>query len=155
MNRIIAFCKRNYYLLTSLLMFLSFPTYDIWFLKGFPFFAWIAMVPLFMYVRDKKVKDIYLTSFITGLLGHFLAFEWIGNFGAAAPGGLRGHRGVPDAGPDGFLLDQDHPGGDPLPAVRGAAVSHLSLGMDHGGLDRVNRLHRLSAPLLGIHPVSR
>ncbi len=87
MNRIIAFFKRNYYLLTSLLMYLSFPTYDIWFLKGFPFFAWIAMVPLFLYVRDKKVKDIYLTAFITGLLGHFLAFEWIGNFGAAAPGG--------------------------------------------------------------------
>ena len=87
MNRIIAFCKRNYYLLTPLLMYLSFPTYDIWFMKGFPFFAWIALVPLFLYVRGKKAKDIYITSFITGLAGHFLAFEWIGNFGAAAPGG--------------------------------------------------------------------
>lgn len=87
MDKIIAFSRRHYYLLTAILMYLSFPTYDVWFLKGFPFFAWIAMVPLFLYVRDKNVKDIYLTSFITGLLGHFLAFEWIGNFGAAAPGG--------------------------------------------------------------------
>src|SRR5512136_2898219 len=87
MNRIIAFFKRHYYLLTSLLMYLSFPSYDIWFLKGFPFFAWIALAPLLMHVRDKSVKEMYVISFITGLIGHFLAFEWIGNFGAAAPGG--------------------------------------------------------------------
>ena len=87
MNKITAFFKRNYFLLTSLLMYCSYPTYDIWFLKAFPFFAWISMVPLFRYVRDKSVKDVYIVSFITGLIGHFLAFEWIGNFGAAAPGG--------------------------------------------------------------------
>lgn len=87
MNSITAFFKKNYFLLTSLLMYLSFPSFDIWFLKGFPFFAWIAMVPLLRFVRDRNLKDVYYYSFITGLIGHFLAFEWIGNFGAAAPGG--------------------------------------------------------------------
>ena len=87
MNKTIVFFKNNYYLLTPLLMFLSFPSYDILILKGFPFFAWIALVPLFMYVREKSAREVYLASFITGLAGNFIAFEWIGNFGAAAPGG--------------------------------------------------------------------
>jgi apolipoprotein N-acyltransferase len=87
MNRIKAFCKNNYYLLTSLLMFLSFPSYDVWFLKAFPFFAWIALAPVFLYVREKSPRQIYLSSFLAGLLGNFLAYEWIGNFGAAVTGG--------------------------------------------------------------------
>jgi apolipoprotein N-acyltransferase len=87
MNKIIAFFKNNYYLLTSLLMFLSFPSYDIFILKGFPFFAWISLVPLFVYIRGKSAREVFVSSFIAGLAGNFLAFEWIGNFGAAAPGG--------------------------------------------------------------------
>ncbi|MBN2161041.1 MAG: apolipoprotein N-acyltransferase [Spirochaetes bacterium] len=87
MNRIIAFAKNHYYLGTSFLIFLSFPSYDVWIFKGFPFFAWISMVPLFIYVRKRGFKDVYLSSFLTGLAGFFLAFEWIGNFGAAATGG--------------------------------------------------------------------
>jgi apolipoprotein N-acyltransferase len=87
MNKIKAFCKNNYYLLTSLLMFLSFPSYDIWFLKAFPFFAWIALVPVFLYVREKSPRVVYLSAFLAGLLGNFLAYEWIGQFGKAATGG--------------------------------------------------------------------
>jgi apolipoprotein N-acyltransferase len=87
MNRITAFCKNNYYLLTSLLMFLSFPSYDVWFLKAFPFFAWIALAPVFLYVQEKSPREVYISSFLAGLLGNFLAYEWIGNFGAAVPGG--------------------------------------------------------------------
>jgi apolipoprotein N-acyltransferase len=87
MNKLIAFFKKNYFLLTPFLMYLSFPSYDVWFLKGFPFFAWIALAPLFMYVRGKSVKEVYLSSFLAGLAGNFLAYEWIGNFGAAATGG--------------------------------------------------------------------
>jgi apolipoprotein N-acyltransferase len=68
-------------------MYLSFPSYDIIILKGFPFFAWIALVPLFLYVRGKNAREVFISSFITGLAGNFLAFEWIGHFGAAAPGG--------------------------------------------------------------------
>jgi apolipoprotein N-acyltransferase len=87
MNKIIAFFKNNYYLLTSPLMFLSFPSYDIFILKGFPLFAWFALVPLLIYVRGKSAREVFFSSFIAGLAGNFLAFEWIGNFGAAAPGG--------------------------------------------------------------------
>lgn len=87
MERIKAFCIRHYYLLTSLLMFMSFPSYDVWFLKGFPFFAWIALAPVFIYVRGRKPGEVYLSAFLAGLLGNILAYEWIGNFGAAVPGG--------------------------------------------------------------------
>jgi len=87
MNRIREFCTKHYYLLTSVLMFMSFPSYDVWFLKAFPFFAWIALAPVFIYVRDKKPREVYLSAFLAGLLGNFLAYEWIGNFGAAVTGG--------------------------------------------------------------------
>ncbi len=79
--------KRNYYLLTSFLMFLSFPSYDVWFLKGFPFFAWISLVPLFVFVRGKSYRDILFYSFIAFLVGNFFTYQWIGNFGAEVPGG--------------------------------------------------------------------
>jgi len=76
-----------YYLLTALLIFLSFPSYDVWLLKGFPFFAWISLVPLFHYIRGKNSREVFTASFITGLLGSFLAYQWIGAFGAKVPGG--------------------------------------------------------------------
>ena len=81
------FFKKNYYLSTSLLIFLSFPSYDLFFLKFFPVFAWFSMVPLFIYVRDKSIKELFLASFITGIAGNLLAYGWIGNFGAVVPGG--------------------------------------------------------------------
>ncbi|TFH39696.1 MAG: apolipoprotein N-acyltransferase [Chrysiogenales bacterium] len=87
MNKIIAFFKTHYYLLTSLLMFFSFPSYEALPFRLFPLFAWVALVPLFNYVRGKGAREVYTSSFIAGLIGNFLAFEWIGNFGAAATGG--------------------------------------------------------------------
>ncbi len=79
--------KKYYFLLTSLLMFLSFPSYDIWILKGFPFFAWISLIPLFLYVRSRSYKGVFISSFVAGLFGNFLAFKWIGAFGAKVEGG--------------------------------------------------------------------
>ncbi len=79
--------KRHYYLLTSFLMFLSFPSYDVWFLKGFPFFAWISLVPLFVFARGKSYRDVLFYSFIAFLFGNFFTYQWIGNFGAEVPGG--------------------------------------------------------------------
>lgn len=84
---IYAFARSKYYLLTGLFMFLSFPSYDVCFLKGFPIIAWFALVPLFLYVRDKGLKEIYLSSVYAGLLGIFLAYRWIGDFGDNVPGG--------------------------------------------------------------------
>jgi apolipoprotein N-acyltransferase len=87
MNRVVAFCRNHYYLLTSILIFLSFPSYDLWIFKGFPFFAWISLVPVFMYVRGKRFRDAYVASFVAGFAGSLLAYDWIGHFGQKLPGG--------------------------------------------------------------------
>jgi apolipoprotein N-acyltransferase len=81
------FAKRHYYLLSSLLMFLSFPSYDVWLFKGFAFFAWFSLVPIFVFVKGKPFREIFFHSFIVFLIGNFLTFQWIGNFGAEVKGG--------------------------------------------------------------------
>lgn len=87
MNKLKFFLKNNYYLLTAVLMFLSFPSYDFILLKFFPVFAWFSLIPLFSYVSGKPLKNVFFASFLTGLGGNFLAYGWIGNFGAKVPGG--------------------------------------------------------------------
>ena len=86
-KRISGFLKSNYYLLTAYLMFLSFPVYDIWIFKAFPFIAWIAFVPLFIFLRGKSIREVYWYSFITGFLGNYMVYEWIGNFAGTKAGG--------------------------------------------------------------------
>jgi apolipoprotein N-acyltransferase len=78
---------KYYYLLSAFLMFLSFPSLDIWFLKGFPFFAWVSLVPIFLFVREKPLKEVFYYSCITGLIGNFLTYGWIGDFGNNMPFG--------------------------------------------------------------------
>lgn len=68
-------------------MFLSFPSYDIFFLKAYLFFAWFSLIPLFVFIREKNLKDVMLISFITGLAGNFLVYNWIGAFGGEVAGG--------------------------------------------------------------------
>ncbi len=87
MDRIIGFFKKYYYLLTGLLIFLSFPTYDIWLLKGFAFFAWISLVPLLIHIRENSYKEILFSSFVSGLIGSYLVYGWLGDFGANMEGG--------------------------------------------------------------------
>ncbi len=79
--------KNHYYLITSVLMFLSFPSYDFFLLKFFPLFGWFFLVPLFIFNRKRSIRDVFFYSFITGLAGHLLTYGWIGNFGAKVPGG--------------------------------------------------------------------
>lgn len=80
-------CRRHYYLSTGALMFFSFPSYDVWFLKGFPFFAWFALVPLLAHVREVDFGRVYSSSFLAGVLGISLTYHWIGDFGNKIPGG--------------------------------------------------------------------
>lgn len=87
MNRAINFFRSNYYLATAVLLFLSFPISSLWFFRGFPFFAWVCLVPLLLYLRDKSPRQVYFISLFTGILGFLPAFEWIGNFGATVRGG--------------------------------------------------------------------
>lgn len=68
-------------------MFLSFPSYDIFLFKAYSFFAWFALIPIFLYIREKSFKDILLISFITGLAGNLLVYNWIGAFGGIVSGG--------------------------------------------------------------------
>ncbi|MFC1669042.1 apolipoprotein N-acyltransferase [Spirochaetota bacterium] len=86
-SRILEFLKANYYILTAYLMFLSFPVYGVSIFMGFPFFGWIAFIPLYIFLRGKSLKDIYWYSFITGVLGNYLVYEWIGNFAGDKAGG--------------------------------------------------------------------
>ncbi len=79
--------QRHFYLLTSLGMFLSFPSFDLPSLKAFPLFAWVSLVPLFAYVRGKTMREVFVASFITGLAGNLVTYQWIGNFGAEVSGG--------------------------------------------------------------------
>jgi apolipoprotein N-acyltransferase len=68
-------------------MFLSFPVYDIWFLKGYTFFAWFFLIPLLIYVRKNSYQDILFSSFIAGFIGNFFIYAWLGDFGANVGGG--------------------------------------------------------------------
>ncbi len=86
-KKIILFFKNNYYFLTSFLIFMSFPSYDIWFLRGYLLFAWVSLVPLFLYIRDKSIGKVYLAAFSAGLAGNYLAFSWIGHFAGKIEGG--------------------------------------------------------------------
>lgn len=86
-GKIPEFFKNNYYLLTSLFFFMSWPTYDVWFLKAFPLFTWFAFVPLFVYVRGRDYKEIIVKTFITGIIGNYFSYSWIGHFGINMPGG--------------------------------------------------------------------
>ncbi|HDP79517.1 MAG TPA: hypothetical protein ENN21_01600, partial [Spirochaetes bacterium] len=83
----LSFLRKHYYLLTGPLMFLSFPSHDLFILKFFPLFAWFSLVPLLVYVRGRELKQVYLSSFLTGLLGIFFVYHWIGDFGFRVPGG--------------------------------------------------------------------
>ena len=87
MNKAINFFRSNYYLATAVLLFLSFPISSLWFFRSFPFFAWVCLVPLLLYLRDKSPRQVYFISLFTGILGFLPAFEWIGNFGATVRGG--------------------------------------------------------------------
>ena len=82
MKKLKLFAKNNYYLITSILMFFSFPSYDLVLLKIFPAVAWFSMIPLFYFISGKKPRDVFFYTFITGLAGNFLTYGWIGNFGA-------------------------------------------------------------------------
>lgn len=86
-EKIIDLFKKHYYILTGLLIFLSFPTYNIWLLNGIPIFAWLSLLPLLIYIREKSYKDIILSSFIAGFIGNFFVYSWIGDFGANVGGG--------------------------------------------------------------------
>ncbi|HPS58475.1 MAG TPA: apolipoprotein N-acyltransferase [Spirochaetota bacterium] len=79
--------SRHWYLLTALLMFIAFPSYDVAVLKYSFFMAWIFLVPLMIYIQGRELKDVMSAAFVTGLLGNYLTYGWIGNFGAKEPGG--------------------------------------------------------------------
>ena len=73
--------RRRYYLLTAILVFLSFPSFDTPLLKGFPVFAWFCLVPLFLAARRRGYKRLYLASFFTFLPAALFTWGWMGSFG--------------------------------------------------------------------------
>lgn len=88
MKNVLSWFRARYYLLTGILMFLSFPSYEALPFRLFPVIAWFALVPLFVYVRDCGKHKAFLATFLTGLVGNLLVFSWIGYFGAKMTGGF-------------------------------------------------------------------
>lgn len=80
--------KNYYFLLTPVLLFFSYPSYDIIILKAFPLFTWFALIPVYIYIREKSLKQVYVISFITGLISFIFTNGWMGAFGASVPGGF-------------------------------------------------------------------
>jgi apolipoprotein N-acyltransferase len=80
------FLKRRYYFLTSFLVFMSFPSFDIPILKLFPLFAWFCLVPVLTFIRDLSYKRLYIVSFFCFLIGSVLTFGWMRQFGKGAEG---------------------------------------------------------------------
>ena len=58
-------------LASALFLILSFPRFD------FEFLAWIAMVPLFLALKDRNLKSSFALSFLTGITFFMGIFYWI------------------------------------------------------------------------------
>jgi apolipoprotein N-acyltransferase len=86
-NTVIRKSLGHYYLITAILVFLSFPSYDAIPFYGFSLFAWFALVPLLIYVKKGTFKKVYITSFLTFLIGCFFSFGWFRSFGKNTTGG--------------------------------------------------------------------
>lgn len=86
-HTIIGFFRERYYLLTSLLLFLAFPSFEFVLFQAFPLFAWFALVPLFMALRKKSLSEVYYISYFAGFFGNLLVYSWIRHFGASMAGG--------------------------------------------------------------------
>ncbi len=79
--------KRHYYLLTSMLMYITGITVVTLTLPFLAVLAWVSLVPLMLYVKEKPLKEVYFYAFIAGLVGNYLQYRWIGDFGANVAGG--------------------------------------------------------------------
>jgi apolipoprotein N-acyltransferase len=80
-KQIRAISNKYYYLLTAFLLFLSFPSIDVIPLTAFPLFSWFCLIPLFVYIREKPLMQVYLSIFQTFLLAAFFSFGWMRAFG--------------------------------------------------------------------------
>ncbi len=78
---------RHYYVLTVLFFYVSFLTPLNLHVPLLSAFAWVCLVPLFLYINDRPLKQVYVTSFITGLFGFGVVYYWMGDFGQAVPFG--------------------------------------------------------------------
>ena len=58
-------------LASAFLLIFSFPTFD------FSLLVWIALVPLFLVIRDKSLKSSFVLSFLTGIIFFMGVFYWI------------------------------------------------------------------------------
>ncbi len=69
-------------ILSSSLLILSFPTFNMW---GF---AWIALVPFILSVRHKSIIDTFLLSFLWGILFFYGVIYWLNSIAVMATIGL-------------------------------------------------------------------
>jgi len=87
MKKYIELANKHYYLATAILMFLSGITAATLALPPLALLAWVSLVPLLIFIQGKSLREVYFYTFITGLLGNYLQYRWIGDFGANVAGG--------------------------------------------------------------------
>ncbi|MFW6366531.1 MAG: apolipoprotein N-acyltransferase [Spirochaetota bacterium] len=80
---------RSFYpFLGIILIFLSYPSYNIAPLRFFPLFAWFSLVPFFYYIRKaKSLPPLYPRLFLFAVLANLLTYGWMGSFGNTIPYG--------------------------------------------------------------------
>ncbi|MGB4269323.1 MAG: apolipoprotein N-acyltransferase [Spirochaetota bacterium] len=82
-NKFLLQVSGHYYVFTVLLFYVSFLTPLNLLVPLLSVFAWVSLVPLFLYIYNKPLKQVYITSFITGLFGFGVVYYWMGDFGQA------------------------------------------------------------------------
>ena len=62
-----------------------------WMLPNLGFLAWFSLVPLFVAIRGRSIRETFILTFLTGFIYHGLATYWLYNamtiFGKLAPAG--------------------------------------------------------------------
>jgi apolipoprotein N-acyltransferase len=66
-------------LLSSCLLVISFPAFD------YGFFAWVALIPLFLALEGKRPKTAFLISFFSGIIFLMGVFYWINYIKGVSP----------------------------------------------------------------------
>ncbi len=80
----------RYYLLTGVIFCISLPGTLPVEVSIYPLFTWFFLVPLLLSLQGLELRNVFVRSFLTGLIANGLSYSWIGHFGDNIPGGSMG-----------------------------------------------------------------
>ncbi|MBN1499652.1 MAG: apolipoprotein N-acyltransferase [Spirochaetes bacterium] len=82
LNLIIRLLKKYYFILTPLMIYVSFPFSEIDSNGILSVFAWISLVPIIVYMRNKNYRQSWKAVLFISLLSNLITFGWMREFGA-------------------------------------------------------------------------